>query len=232
MDAVPSPSVTDQRPTTLVLIRHGESNVTVRRVIGGHRSCDGLSELGRQQAERLRDRLEATGELTPGVLFSSTYRRAIETAELIAPAIGNDGIEIDAGFGEHDPGPEIDGMTFVEFVERYGQPDWNGDPHAEVFPGGETTAQFHLRVGEAISRALRTHAGRTVVVSCHGGVVDAAFRHLLRTAPTGGFELQTRNTSITEFHQAPTGGWRLVRYNDAGHLHGLPTETPRVHDGA
>lgn len=219
--------MTDPAPTTLVLIRHGESNVTVRRVIGGHRTCDGLSDLGRQQAARLRDRLETTGELTPAVLISSTFRRAIETAELIAPAI-REQIEVDAGFGEHDPGPEIDGMTFVEFVDRYGQPDWNGDPHVEVFPGGETTAQFHLRVGEAISNTVRTHAGHTVVVSCHGGVVDAAFRHLLRTAPTGAFELQTRNTSITEFHQAPTGGWRLVRYNDAGHLHGLPTETPRV----
>lgn len=201
--------------------------MTVRRVIGGHRTCDGLSDLGRQQAARLRDRLETTGELTPAVLISSTFRRAIETAELIAPAI-REQIEVDAGFGEHDPGPEIDGMTFVEFVDRYGQPDWNGDPHVEVFPGGETMAQFHLRVGEAISNTVRTHAGHTVVVSCHGGVVDAAFRHLLRTAPTGAFELQTRNTSITEFHQAPTGGWRLVRYNDAGHLHGLPTETPRV----
>ena len=201
--------------------------MTVRRVIGGHRTCDGLSDLGRQQAARLRDRLETTGELTPAVLISSTFRRAIETAELIAPAI-REQIEVDAGFGEHDPGPEIDGMTFVEFVDRYGQPDWNGDPHVEVFPGGETMAQFHLRVGEAISNTVRTHAGHTVVVSCHGGVVDAAFRHLLRTAPTGAFELQTRNTSITEFRQAPTGGWRLVRYNDAGHLHGLPTETPRV----
>jgi hypothetical protein len=58
-------------------------------------------------------------------------------------------------------------------------------------------------------------------------VVDAAFRLLLRTAPTGAFELQTRNTSITEFRLAPSGVWRLVRYNDAAHLHDLPAETPR-----
>jgi len=230
-EAVPSPSVTDDVPTRLVLIRHGESNVTVRRVLGGHRTCDGLSDLGRRQAERLRERLETTGELTPAVLVASTFRRAIETAELIAPAIA-DGFEIDAGFGEHDPGPELDGISFVDFVERFGQPDWTGDPHAEVFPGGETTAQFHLRVGEAISRTLQAHAGRTVVVACHGGVVDAAFRHLLRTAPVGGFELQTVNTSITEFRLAPSGAWRLVRYNDAGHLHGLPVETPRDPDSA
>jgi 2,3-bisphosphoglycerate-dependent phosphoglycerate mutase len=228
-------AVTDPAPTVLVLIRHGESNVTVRRVIGGHRTCDGLSDLGRQQAERLRDRLALTGELNPrpdsdidpAVLISSNYQRAIQTAQLIAPGLGDPSIEIDAGFGEHDPGPDIDGMSFVQYVERYGQPDWSGDPHVDIFPGGETLARFHLRVGEALSRTLAAHAGRTVVVSCHGGVIDAAFRHLLRTAPTGAFELQTRNASITEFRLAPSGSWRLARYNDAAHLHGLPTETPR-----
>lgn len=227
--------MTDPAPTVLVLIRHGESNVTVRRVIGGHRTCDGLSDLGRQQADRLRDRLALTRELTPesnsdiqpAVLISSNFRRAIETAETIASSLGDPPIEIDAGFGEHDPGPDIDGMSFVQYVERYGQPDWSGDPHVDVFPGGETLARFHLRVGETLSRTLAAHAGRTIVVSCHGGVIDAAFRHLLRTASTGSFELQTRNTSITEFRLAPSGAWRLARYNDAAHLHDLPAETPR-----
>jgi probable phosphoglycerate mutase len=220
--------VTDLSPTTLVLIRHGESNVTVRRVIGGYRTCDGLSDLGRRQAERLRQRLAETGELAPAALIASNFRRAIETAEAIAPALGGAVVEVDAGFGEHDPGPDIDGMTFEAYVERFGQPDWTGDPHLDVFPGGETTAEFHLRVGQAIARTVRAHAGRTVVVSCHGGVVDAAFRQLLRAAPTGAFELQTLNTSITEFRRVGSGPWRLVRYNDAAHLHGLPTETPRT----
>ena len=97
-----------------------------------------------------------------------------------------------------------------------------------MFPGGETTAEFHLRVGAAISRTVREHAGRTIVVACHGGVVDAAFRLLLRAAPTGSFELQTLNTSITEFRQASSGTWRLIRYNDAAHLSGLPAESPRI----
>ncbi|HYN33446.1 MAG TPA: histidine phosphatase family protein [Ilumatobacteraceae bacterium] len=215
-------------PTTLVLIRHGESNVTVNRIVGGFRTCTGLSPLGHQQAERLRQRLTETGELAPDVLITSDFPRAIETADAIAGSFAGLGVEVDAGFGEHDPGPEIDGMTFVGYVERFGSPVWNGDPHHEVFPGGETTAQFQLRVGAAISRTVRKHAGRTIVVACHGGVVDAAFRLLLRSAPTGSFELQTLNTSITEFRQAPSGTWQLIRYNDAAHLSGLPAESPRI----
>lgn len=218
---------TAEAPTRLVLIRHGESRVTVDRVIGGKRSCDGLSDLGRRQAEALRRRLEASREVVPDLLVASDFPRAIETAELVAPAWGRPEIVIDPGFGEHDPGPEIDGLTFDEYLERYGVPDWSEDPHAEVFPGGETVAVFHRRVVGALTETLGRAEGRTVVVSCHGGVVDAAFRHLLGARTVGGFELHTVNTSITEFVSTTTGRWRLVRYNDAAHLVGLPDATPR-----
>lgn len=214
-------------PNRLVLIRHGESNVTVNRTIGGFRTCTGLSDLGRQQVDRLRARLENTGELIADVLISSNFPRAIETAEMMAPGLGGLEVEIDEGFGEHDPGPDIDGMTFDRYVERFGTPDWNGDPHQIVFPGGETTAEFHLRVGAAVARTVNANSGGTVVVSCHGGVVDAVFRLLLRTAPTGAFELHTLNTSLTEFQSSASGTWKLTRYNDAAHLAGLPSGTPR-----
>ena len=223
--------------TTLVLVRHGESNVTVNRTIGGRRTCSGLSELGRRQAVRLAERLGSTGEFDDAVLVSSDFQRAIETAELIGPAFTGDPALIEPGFGEHDPGPEIDGITFDQYVERFGTPDWTGDPNQVIFPGGETLAEFHRRVADAIAAVTTAHSGRLVVVSCHGGVVDAAFRQLLGAAPTGGFELHTVNTSITEFRSVPRSSgasgsssvdsWRLVRYNDAAHLAGLPTETPR-----
>ena len=66
------------------------------------------------------------------------------------------------------------------------------------------------------------------MIACHGGVIDATFRHLLRAPITGAFELHTLNTSITEFVSSDHGAWRLRRYNDVGHLQGLPAETPRV----
>lgn len=214
-------------PTRLTLVRHGESQVTVRRVIGGPRTCSGLSDLGHSQAQALHDRLARTAEIAATHLVASAYPRAIETAETIAPALGL-GVEVDAAFGEHDPGPDCDGLTFAEFVDRFGTPDWEADPHGVTFPGGETVAEFQLRVGAALSRTVRAHAGGSIVVVCHGGVVDAAFRALLGLPSTGGFELHTVNTSLTEFVQTRPGRWRLVRYNDAAHLAGLPAETPRV----
>ncbi|MCB0969356.1 MAG: histidine phosphatase family protein [Ilumatobacter sp.] len=223
-------SEAEHRPTRIVLVRHGESVVTVNRVVGGPRTCSGLSELGVRQADQLRARLERTGEIDATALVSSAYPRARQTAEAIAPAVGLDVTVIDE-FGEHDPGPECDGLTFQEFIDRYGMPDWEGDPYATTFPGGETIAAFHHRVGVALTDLVERHEGGTVVVVCHGGVVDAVIRRTLRTPMTGDFDLHTKNTSLTELVLGRPGRWRLVRYNDAAHLEGLPDETPRMSDG-
>jgi probable phosphoglycerate mutase len=45
----------------------------------------------------------------------------------------------------------------------------------------------------------------------------------LRSAPVGEFEVHTMNTSITELVHVRPGRWRVVRYNDAAHLAGLPS---------
>ena len=213
---------TEEFPVTrLVLVRHGESVASANRSIGGPRTCAGLSELGRAQCDRLAARLAETGELGSAVLYASGYPRARETAERIAGALGGAPILTDDRWGEHDPGPDCDGLTFDEFIERHGMPDWESDPHAITFPGGETIAELHHRVGQAVRDAVADNVGRTIVVCCHGGVVNAVLRMALRTPATGGFELFTTNASITELLLVGPGRWRLVRYNDAAHLAGL-----------
>lgn len=219
--------------TRLVLIRHGESNATVRRMIGGPRTCSGLSPLGQLQSERLRDRFLQHNELGADLLVSSSFPRARETAQIIAPGLGSLPITVMPQWGEHDPGPQCDGMSYKDFIDMYGMPDWETDPHAITFPGGETVAEFHLRVGAALAQTVRSHEGATIVVCCHGGVIDAILRTALRAPTTGFFEVHTLNTSITEVQHLRAGRWKLVRYNDAAHLSGLPASTPpHVDDSA
>ncbi len=232
-----SPPAADDDQITITLIRHGESEVTVDRVIGGKRTCRGLSPLGRSQAERLRDRLESEGVGHIDALIASDFPRAIETADVIRPVFGEagapHGVDEWADLGEHDPGPDIDGMSFEAYVEQFGTPDWSGDPNVEIFPGGESTHEFHQRVERGLTTLRTRFAGQHVAVVCHGGVVDAAFRILLGLPRTGVFELHTLNTSLTSFagpasnESGKGSSWRLKRYNDAAHLVGLPDATPR-----
>ncbi|MBJ7504602.1 MAG: histidine phosphatase family protein [Ilumatobacteraceae bacterium] len=208
--------------TRVVLVRHGESFANAERFLGGLRTCRGLTDHGRAQARVLGERLARTRELSVDAVVSSSYPRALQTAEIILPYVGHSVLDVRAAFGEHDPGPECDGLKFDEFVARYGPPNFNADPHAVTFPGGETIAEFHTRIIEAFRELERDYRNQTVVVSCHGGTIEGLLRHALQTPSTGRFELYAKNSSITELVRARENVWRLVRYNDHAHLADLP----------
>lgn len=215
--------------TRIILVRHGESNVTVERVLGGPLSCTGLSPLGREQAEHLRDRWAAGAEPKVDVLWSSTMPRARETAQILNEHLQLDH-QIEEDLEERRPG-EADGIKFSEYQEQYGNYDRLQNRYEPISPGGESAAGFFLRAGKALDDVVTASLGKTAVVVCHGGVVDVIFRDLLGLAPQGGFYLWTLNTSITEFvlsDETYPRRWRLVRYNDSAHLAGLPAETPRA----
>ena len=116
-------------------------------------------------------------------------------------------------------------MTMDAFIERFGTQSWEEDPFGVTFPGGETLAAFQFRVGAAVRRVVDEHPGKTIVVACHGGVIDAVLRQALRTAPSGGFAINTLNASITELSLIRPNKWSLRRYGDTAHLAGLPTVT-------
>jgi 2,3-bisphosphoglycerate-dependent phosphoglycerate mutase len=213
----------DLPSTRLVLVRHGQSRATVDQVAGGMRGCQGLTDLGVRQAEALRDRLAATGELgRVTALLSSTLPRALETATVLAPALGHLAIATDPDLCEMNPG-EGDGLTWREWGERYGGFDTLADPYRPLAPGGESFAVFQLRVGRTLARLVVEHDGGVVVAVCHGGVIDGSLRIGFGLAWHAGWRAiaEPANTSLTEWEcstEREPRQWRLVRYNDAAHL--------------
>lgn len=215
--------------TRLVLIRHGEAEAAIQRVVGGEKGCTGLTERGRRQCEALRDRLARTGEIDADVLLASILPRAVETAQIIAPALGHPALVQDCGLCELHPG-ECDGMSWDDFEERYRGPGYTFTPYDPLSPGGESVIGFQGRVSMALHRLTIEHAGRNVVAACHGGVVQTSMVAFLGLPFLGAMaDLPVENTSITEWelhadaqvpHRPPR--WRLVRYNDAAHVAGLP----------
>jgi probable phosphoglycerate mutase len=234
--------------THLYLIRHGEaySNVELDGTgrVPGLRGDKGLTPRGRAQAERLRDRLVRTGEIVADALLASTYARAWQTAEIIAPALALPIIP-DDDLQEMRAGDEVDGMTERELLERHTIPDYRETPYARIAPGGENWGEFILRVGTMFDRVTRDYVGKTVVLVTHGGVIDASIMiffqvHTLRVPP---FALYTHNTSISEWELEQSDGfrertvgpplWRLVHYNDDHHIRNMPDGTePSPHSAA
>lgn len=211
---------------TLLFIRHGESMATVNRVIGGPRTCGGLSPYGRRQVEALADRWVGE-QFRCDELISSHYLRARETADLLAGSLGGVSITTDARFGELDPGPSADGISYETFFSsnQRSPEDWDKvGPYGRFFADGESVADMYLRVAEATHELADRLGDGTAVICCHGGVVDLAMRIALQTPISGYFRLFTVNTSITEVHSGDL--WRLARYNDHAHLVGLDTDSP------
>jgi probable phosphoglycerate mutase len=207
--------------TRLVLVRHGESMATVDQVVGGHEGCRGLSPLGRRQAEALRDRLAASGELEADVLLASIMPRAVETAEIVAPALGGLPVAQDCDLCEVHPG-ECDGLTWEESGRTYNV-DMLADPSAPIAPGGESLVDFQDRVAKALRRVADEHEGRTVVIACHGGIVATSFLTFFDLPVDRAMAawVQVDNTAITEWSRKDDRRWRLMRHNDAAHLAGV-----------
>jgi probable phosphoglycerate mutase len=229
--------------THLYLIRHAEAVSNVEPIVGGMRGDVGLTARGVAQAERLRDRLAASGEINADALIASTLPRARQTAEIVAPALGLP-IVWDDDVQELRPGA-ADGMPVAEFIAQYGEPDFDHDPYHPIAPGGESWAQFMLRVAGALHRIAREHSGKTVAIVTHGGIIDGSFITFFGVSQLAlqHVRFYTLNTSLTHWeritHDNQPVRWRLVAYNDAAHLDGtlrdsgsLTTLRPEAHPAA
>src|SRR5258708_7464894 len=114
--------------TDLYLIRHGEALGAVHGMIGD----TALSQRGVMQAEHLHDRLAATGEIAADVLIASTFVRARQTAEIIAPALGLPVVFDDEVQELRDGAAE--GMRFDEYRAKFGEVNPRETQNAPSFP--------------------------------------------------------------------------------------------------
>ncbi|MCY4272826.1 MAG: histidine phosphatase family protein, partial [bacterium] len=160
--------------TRLLLIRHGESEATVKQIIGGDRACTGLSPLGRRQSQALGERWLEGHEPKVDALWASTLPRATETAEALSAPLGGLPVHTHPDLVERRPG-EADGVGYEDFADLF---EWTGDvhPHLPLAPGGESLAAFSYRTGHALYELVEGHPGATMMVVCHGGVIDVAMR--------------------------------------------------------
>lgn len=202
------------RGTRLLLIRHGECVANAEGLAGGPLGDGGLTDLGRRQSEALARRLSITKELANAEAFyTSTLPRAIQTGEIVFPAINPDLVAVrDEALCELSVG-EADGLTWGEVQARYQLPDWNKEPGTVNVPGGESLLGFFERCVDALERIVLAHPNQLVVLVVHGGVIEQALK--LYQGLSGDVRLRPRieNCSMTEI-EFYEGNKRLLRYND------------------
>ena len=207
----------------IVLVRHGEAECNLNRIVGGPAGCTGLSALGRAQVAALADRLYESGELRQATaLYSSVLPRAVETAERLRPVVGPGPTALGpvrqrCDLCELHPG-ECDGMEWGDVVETFGVPDWDEDPTVPIAPGGESWSSFVVRASDAVRDVVRRHPGELVVAAVHAGVIEATMIAFLGVPA----EIYRRgwvrivHASMTEWEWVPSEDrFILLRFNDS-----------------
>ena len=199
--------------TTTLLVRHGETALSVERRFSGTGDPE-LSERGQTQAAGIAKRLAA---VDVDAVVTSQRARARATAAAIAAALGVEPV-VDDAIAETDFG-DWEGHTFAEIKQHW--PDalnaWLADPDVAP-PGGESFTATFKRVGAWRERVVETWSGKTVVVVSHVTPIKALVRDALDAPPHVLYRIHLDPASLStiDWYAGGAGVVRLV--NDTSHL--------------
>lgn len=208
----------------LYLIRHGQSVENTHEWDGRNENSP-LTELGLQQADALAAWLAE--HLRFDVLYASPMRRARQTADKVAAAVGLLPIFDDRLREVGNAYP--DGSPFDEQrLPRYHLDVWGSiRPYEAITEGGENWMQFRARVGGFVEwlvmQAPPDHENLRIGVVCHGGVIEGVFEHVFQKGPWSAVIVHSNNTGITQLEYRPQLGkpsWWLHFHNRTCHLRG------------
>jgi broad specificity phosphatase PhoE len=205
-----------------MIIRHGASHHKADGVVGGPLGCRGLTDEGRSQTEHLARRL--TGELRerPVAVYCSVLPRAIETAEILAAAIGGLDIVQDCGLCTWHTPADADGKLWAEYQTE--QSLIGGGVYRPFEQGNESWSELVSRTGRALEEIAARHMHGTVLVVAHAETIQSSLIVFGALPLLLGFDMSIAPTSITEWSTTgdpeswPRPRWTLVRLNDSAHV--------------
>lgn len=193
----------------LILIRHGLPLQVETE--DGSPADPPLSEVGHQQAQRMAKWLE--GEHIDH-LYSSPMRRAVQTAAPLAALKGLEPV-LRGGVAEYDR--QADHYIPVEDLKKSDYDRW-----LRIMSGKVVDANFPkfcVEVVTTLNEIIASHPGKTVAVTCHGGVVNAWTAHVMGMEPRMFFN--PNYTSISRYMGASSGERSIITLNEHTHLQGL-----------
>jgi broad specificity phosphatase PhoE/ribonuclease HI len=219
---VPAKTVAPQSPpgwtgargtlTRLLLLRHGQTELSVQRRYSG-RGNPALNGMGRQQAQAAARYLAHRGGIA--AVLCSPLERAYDTASAAAEALSLD-VCVDDDLIETDFGA-WEGLTFAEAAQR--DPElhrrWLRDTSTAP-PGGESFDDVSVRVRRARERIIADHQGATVLVVSHVTPIKTLLRLALDAGPgiLYRLHLDLASLSIAEFYSDGASSVRLVNQTE------------------
>ena len=151
----------------VITIQHCQSEQHVNGMMGGWNDWE-LTELGREQARRIGERLGAELAGQPVKMYSSDLKRAAHTAAPLAEQLGLE-VEYRKELREFNGGPLVMGKSKAWYREHC---DNFGDKIDErSMPGAETKREVYERL-MPFCREVQERPEDTVVLVSHGGALS------------------------------------------------------------
>ncbi|MCP2249654.1 bifunctional RNase H/acid phosphatase [Lentzea aerocolonigenes] len=201
-------------PTRLILLRHGQTKLSIERRYSG-RGDHPLTELGLEQATKAAQRLSEVDDIA--AIISSPLQRAVQTAQKLGDATGLE-VVTHQGLIETDFGT-WEGLTFAEAAQQ--DPEvhrrWLADTSVRP-PDGESFDEVNARVRKARTEIIARYGGKTLVLVSHVTPIKTLLRQALDVGPQFLFRmhLDLTGVSIAEFY--PDGHASVKLVNDTSHL--------------
>jgi broad specificity phosphatase PhoE len=158
---------------TIYLVRHGATGYNDQDLFQGVLD-NSLSEKGRQESEKLAQRLK---DETIDIIFHSPLARARQTAEIINQYHQVELCQVDELL-EMDMG-DWEGLNFFKVVKEQAEiyQQLVTDPAAKI-PGGESFDQVFQRVKSGVDKVMASKE-KSILISAHAMVNRAILGHLL-----------------------------------------------------
>ncbi|MEN9679951.1 MAG: hypothetical protein RLZ57_1080 [Actinomycetota bacterium] len=197
----------EEIPTTIYLIRHGETEFTAIRRFSGSRLNPKLIDKGIEQAQAVAKYVK---KLNPDVLIASPLIRTQETAEIISKEIGIP-FETDESWKECDFG-KWDGLTPEEVRNLYGDNYETWIRSTSVPPiDGESYDDVAVRADLALATLVDKYPSKKVVVVTHNIMIRQCARLAIDGNPTSPSHVDILPGSVTSITIWPSDGLRALR---------------------
>lgn len=206
----------------LILVRHGEATHHTEGLTGGWTDSV-LTEEGKRQMELLgarlgRDFASFTGKLR---VLSSDLKRALESAEIVARAIGFDGEIERCPFLREKNNGAAQGLKEQDAKRIYSRPATEQELDHRNYPGGETRREFYQRAVGGLWDCADVESENLIVVAHKGTAQNIIFHWLgvdLDLVASKKFSVDVLPASVTVLGINKWHEHAIFLLNDTAHL--------------
>lgn len=199
--------------TRFIIVRHGETEWNIQGIRQGHLDSP-LTAKGLAQAQALAARFRPDSY---EAVYSSDLGRAYETAKTIARHTGHE-VVVDSRLRERNLGI-FQGLTSEAIRENYPEEyaiHRNNGPDY-VIPSGESFREQVTRNISCLEELAGKHAGESILIVTHGGVLSGLFRYALSIPLEAPRRFIFKNACVNVFNY-DQDHWMLETWGDLSHL--------------